>query len=258
VVGWQEKVNRPLPLNEGAYGAYSDEEEREEMESPKPTEEGEETGEEESSRPERVVGRHHMQQQLQQSSVSRVFTLTHPELDPAASHDNTAQGQNISLAALKSRKVKPLGSSVLKQPVTNQLTEAQRKRNRALQSAGEERMAVLAYLGEADAHSHDPRDDHLLCSLTLINGRLLRVQPELNRSHPIRTRHGQQYLCRVGVQPEESEFDKLATKPGARIREEGESEEDGGVELPPVGEYWMHYNINIGLWARQWEKGGKV
>nr|CAD2122457.1 unnamed protein product [Meloidogyne enterolobii] len=105
-----------------------------------------------------------------------------------------------------------------------------------------EKMKIMAYLGQLAGQNYNLIDEYLLFELTLLNNRLLKIEPDFEQKNIINTRNGN-FAAKIFVEENIKEFDELKEE---EREEEVEEKEEEYFETPESAEeYWLHYFIEI-------------
>ncbi|KAE9556145.1 hypothetical protein FO519_000633 [Halicephalobus sp. NKZ332] len=170
---------------------------------------------------------------------SRIFTYINSELEAKKIVNN----EPSSSTGLRQRKVGPMNSSALKDPITL-LNERQRKVHRTVPFT-QQSMHIVAYFGPLDKSSEEAEeaDERVLCKIVATNKNTILFEPDIG-TFRIETRYGL-YSVTIAVH-EEPKFDSIMDMETTIEEENKEIDEDAtAFELPNPGKIWMQYLITI-------------
>ncbi|KAI1733343.1 ciliary basal body-associated, b9 protein [Ditylenchus destructor] len=194
-----------------------------------------------------------------QTTNQRIFTYTQSQLNAlgriyTTPYDGSGNANYESPQIFRRRRVAPLGPSILKNPVVYNPT-AEHTRRHATMPVSEQTMLIMAYFGSPQVTTYEPSEEYLLCQVTAVNDRVIRLLPDVG-SHMIKTRHGNYSVTIRVVESEKPlEFDALADRLDESLRipasgKDGEKEQTDGhkyglFDLPEPHIHWIHYLIHI-------------
>ncbi|KAL7075053.1 hypothetical protein ACQ4LE_005576 [Meloidogyne hapla] len=224
VIKWLELIPKPTKIEtfEGAIINI--------IEETKNEEDKENEEEEEEKVPEDP--KHSKQSKIEPSH--RIFTII---------EDNS--GKKFSNVVEKQEKIRR--EKQLKQTPIHLEKSTKDKEN--LLKFSEQKMKIMAYLGQSAGQNYNLIDEYLLFELTLLNNCLLKVEPEgidFEQKNKINTRNGN-FIAKIFIDENIKEFDELeGEEEENEKKEEDEEEKEEYFETPESGEeYWLHYFIEI-------------